>query len=144
MKTTVALLTAVLLLAGGTAHAGDGATRGRGWLTGVGLGLTALGGLGIGLGVAGAINAGETNSVLSAYVGNGRAPTSDEAATVKSLQARAGGAQTQAVVGFVLGALALAGSITCIVLDGLETTQPLAVGFAPAPGGGAVLFAGRF
>ncbi|GMU60115.1 MAG: hypothetical protein AMXMBFR34_18780 [Myxococcaceae bacterium] len=144
MKTATSLLLAALLLTAGSARAEDRAGRGRGWLTGVGLGLTALSFTGFGLGLAGVLNAADANHTLAAYVGNGRAPLPEEAGTVKELQNRAGAAQSQATVGFVLGGLALAGAITCLVLDGVWATQPVSVAFAPSAGGGALLFSGRF
>ncbi|MEW5741017.1 MAG: hypothetical protein AB1938_19000 [Myxococcota bacterium] len=142
MKTTATLLAAVLLLSSAPARAED-RVKGRGWLSGVGLGLTALSFTGFGLGIGGVLNASDANRLLSAYVAGG-APQPQDAATVKELQNRAGAAQTQAAVGFILGGVALAGAITCLVLDGMWAKEPVTLAFTPAPGGGGLLFSGRF
>lgn len=145
MKTTAALLAAVLLASASPARADDGApTRGRGWLTGVGLGAAAVSLTGFGLGLAGLLNAGDANALLNAYVGNGRAPLMEEAEIILSLQARARSGQTLATVGFILGGVGLAGAVVCLVLDGVWAGRPVDVAFAPTAGGGALVFTGRF
>ncbi|MEW6435316.1 MAG: hypothetical protein AB1730_27800 [Myxococcota bacterium] len=145
MKTTAALLSAVLLAGASPARAGDGtAPRGRGWLTGVGLGAAAVSLTGFGLGLAGLLNAGDANALLDAYVGNGRAPLTEEAVLVLNLQTRARNGQTLATAGFTLGGVGLAGAVVCLVLDGVWAGRPVDVAFAPAAGGGALVFTGRF
>jgi hypothetical protein len=144
MRSAAALLLAVLLLAAGPVHAADGGTRGRGWLTGVGLGFVALTFGGVGLGVGGLLQMSDANTLLTAYVGNGRTPLADEAEVVNDLRARAGAGQSLATAGFVIGGAGLVGAVVCLVLDGVWAGRPVDVAFAPAPGGGAFVFAARF
>jgi len=133
-----------MLLASTPARAEDGATRGRGWLTGLGLGLTALSLTGFGLGIGGALNAADANSLLDAYVGDGRAPLPEEATTVLNLQSRAKSAQTLSIFGFVMGGVALAGAVTCLVLDGIWASRPVDVAFVPTASGGVFTLGARF
>lgn len=144
MKTTAALLAAVLFLGALPAQAADGPTRGRGWLTGVGLGFVALTLGGVGLGVGGTLQANDANTLLTAYVGNGRTPLLEEGQTVSDLQARAQAGQSLAVAGFVLGGVGLVGSLVCLILDGVWASRPVDVAFAPTAGGGAFVFSARF
>lgn len=134
----------MLLLASSPARADDSAPRGRGWLTGLGLGLSALSLTGFGLAIGGALNAADANALLTAYVGDGRAPLPEEAQTVVDLQARAKSGQTLATVGFILGGVALAGAVTCLVLDGVWASRPVDVAFVPTAGGGAFTLSARF
>ena len=144
MKTTAALLAAVMLLGAVPAHAADGATRGRGWLTGVGLGFVALTLGGVGLGVGGLLQTNDANTLLTAYVGNGRTPLGEEATVITELQARASAGQSLAAAGFVLGGVGLVGAVVCLVLDGVWANRPVDVAFAPSAGGGALVFSARF
>lgn len=147
MKTTAALLAAVLLLGSSPAHAADGATRGRGWLTGVGLGFVALTLGGVGLGVGGLLQTQDANTLLVAYVGTEsapRTPLGTEAQTVSDLQARAQSGKTLTAAGFVLGGVGLVGAVVCLVLDGIWANRPVDVAFAPTAGGGAFVFSARF
>jgi hypothetical protein len=144
VKTTASLLAAVLLLASSPARADDTPTRGRGWLTGLGLGLSALSLTGFGLAIGGVLTASDANTLLNAYVGNGRAPLPEEAQTVVDLQARAKSGQTLATVGFILGGVGLAGAVTCLVLDGVWASRPVDVAFVPTSGGGVFNFSARF
>lgn len=144
MKSTAALLAAVMLLGATPAHAGDGATRGRGWLTGVGLGFVALTLGGVGLGVGGLLQTSDANTMLTAYVGNGRTVLGEETAVISDLQARASAGQSLTAAGFVLGGVGLVGSLVCLILDGVWASRPVDVAFAPATGGGAFVVSARF
>lgn len=57
-----------------------------------------------------------------------------------ALQQRLAGGTTLAAVGFVLGGLALAGGIDCLVLDAPSAS----VAFVPTAQGGVFVFSGRF
>ncbi len=126
------------------AQASDGPTRGRGALTGVGLGFLAVSLAGVGLGIGGSLNSADANRTLTAYVGDGRTPLQSEAITVRELQARAQSGQALAGAGFVLGGVGLAASVLCLVLDGLWADRPVDVAFTPSAGGGALVFSARF
>lgn len=147
MKATASLLAAVLLLSSSVARAEDGApTRGRGWLTGVGLGFVAMGLTGVGLAVGGSLSAGDANRLIDAYlkVGGGTVPLEVDAPTVVELRTRAASAQSLATVGFVLAGVGLAGALTCLILDGVWASRPVDVAFVPAAGGGGVVVTARF
>lgn len=136
-----------MLLSAAPAHAADGATRGRGWLTGVGLGFVALTLGGVGLGVGGLLQTQDANTLLTAYVGTAsarRTPLDGEAAPITELQARASAGQTLSAAGFILGGVGLVGSLVCLILDGVWAKRPVDVAFAPAAGGGAFVFSARF
>lgn len=141
MKTTASFLAAVLLLSSSVARAEDGApTRGRGWLTGVGLGFVVVSLTGVGLAVGGALSAGDANWRIDAYLqaGGGKLQQSD-AMAVAELRSRAASAQSLATMGFVLGGVGLAGALTCLILDGVWASRPVDVAFVPAAGGGGLV-----
>lgn len=144
MKTTAALLAAVMLLGASPAHADDGALRGRGWLTGVGLGLAVVSLTGFGLGIGGALQLGDANAQLRVYVPADGVPAPGDVETVKLLQTRADGGRGLAVAGFVIGGLGLAGSLACLILDGVWAKRPVDVAFAPSAGGGTFVVSARF
>lgn len=149
MRPLAALLAAVLFAAP-VARAEDAPAapvavandaRGRGWLTGLGVGLLGLGLAGAMLGLGGLITTSDANALLSAYYPTpGSAPTKDEAAAVKLIEARRDGASALAVAAFITGGVALAGGIVALVLDG----RAPAVAVAPIPGGAAVAVSGRW
>lgn len=145
MKTTAALLAVVLLAGASPARADDAApTRGRGWLTGVGLGSAAVSLTGFGLGLAGVLNAGAANQAVEPYFADMRVPEALEGDTIATLRSRAQAGRTLATVGFIVGGVGLAGAVVCLVLDGVWAGRPVDVAFAPTAGGGALVFTGRF
>jgi len=147
----LATLLAVALLAAPLARAEDAGpaapvttateTRGRGWLTGFGVGLLGLGLAGVMLGIGGVITMSEANTLLAAYYPTpGSAPTAAEAPAVKLIEARRDGASAMGVAAFITGGVALATGILFLALDG----RAPAVAVAPIPGGAAVAVAGRW
>ncbi len=149
MKPT-ALLLAAVLLAAPTASADEAApsvtaaARGRGWLTGLGLGLAGAGVMGLMMGVGSLTSAGEANALLKAYYPTPEsAPTTAEAPAVKRIEDRRDAALGLAMPSLVLGGAALVGGIVCVVLDGVLGGGPR-VAWVPTPGGGAVIVSGEF
>ncbi|MBI5478853.1 MAG: hypothetical protein HY906_08360 [Deltaproteobacteria bacterium] len=149
MKPTSLFLAAVLLVAP-VAYADEAtpsvtsASRGRSWLTGLGLGLSGAGVMGLMLGVASLLSAGEANALLKAYYPDPTsAPTTAEAPAVKRIEDRRDAAMGLAVPSLVLGGAALVGGIVCVALDGVLGGGPQ-VALVPTPGGGAVVVSGEF
>jgi hypothetical protein len=136
MRTT-ALLLVTVLLAASPARAEDPAPRQRTFLSGLGLGLLIGGLVGVGAGAGGLIGSNDASARLGAY-GSTVAP--EEQASVSALQQRMAGGATLAAIGFVAGGLALAGGITCLLLD----TPRASVAFVPTSQGGVLVFSGRF
>lgn len=140
VKKVTALLTVVALLLAAPAQAADEAPRGRGWLTGVGMGFTVAGLAGLGLGLAGALQVSDAGARIDAYVGD-TAPLDVEARTVTDLMDRQEAGKTLMGVGFGIAGAGALGAILCFVLDRGERVQ---VGYAPGPGGGLFTVHARF
>lgn len=144
----LAALLSVVLLAAPVARADEGApvavateSRGRGWLTGLGVGLLGVGLAGVMLGISGAITTSDANALLAAYYPDSTsAPKKEEAGAVKFIATRRDDALAMAVAGFVAGGVALAGGLLALLLDG----RAPAVAVAPIPGGAAVAVSGRW
>lgn len=140
MKFISLLLTAGLVLSAASARAEEAAPpQPRGFLTGVGLGLLVGGLAGVGVGVAGAASAADLGGTLKHYP----RILEDEAQTVKALDDARLASMAQAMVGFIGGALALAGGIACLALDGKGSdTSTVALVFTQQ--GGVLVLSGRF
>lgn len=141
VKKVTALLTVVALLLAAPAQAADEAPRGRGWLTGVGMGFTVAGLAGLGLGLAGALQVSDAGARIVAYQQDVGVPLYEEADTVKSLEERQAAGMTLMGVGFGIAGAGALGAILCFVLDRGERVQ---VGYAPGPGGGLFTVHARF
>jgi len=108
--------------------------RSRGWLSGVGVGLVGLG-LGFaGFGLSQQLIA--SDPTLAAY---GTTPAVNEAPALVILDKRAKTAGTNALIGFVSGAVLVAAGVVLLLLD-----APPPVAVVPMREGGAVVFSGRF
>ncbi len=139
MKNTALLLVAVLALGATPARAEVAPGKPRGFLSGLGLGLLIGGLTGGGVGVAGVVAASDANLKMAAFP---MPIPAAEVAAFDAMRSRASSGNTQAIVGFLLGGLALAGGITCLVIDGLGPSTT--VTFAPTVGGGTFVFSARF
>ena len=137
MRTTALFLATALALTALPVRAEGVAPKQRGFLSGIGLGLLIGGLAGVGAGIAGTGTSNDAYLKLGAYTGT---VTADEATTVTALQERLASGATLAGVGFVLGGLALAGGIVCLLLD----TPHASVAFVPTAQGGVLVFSGRF
>jgi hypothetical protein len=107
MRRTAALLSLLL-----STQALAGPTE-RGWLSGVGVGLV---GLGVGFatfGVSQQLIANDASALIKAY----GTPSGAEAPAVSMLDKRAQQSSSLALVGFVVGGVALAGGLVLLVLD---------------------------
>lgn len=108
----------------------------RGWRTGLGVSLLALGAGAFGLGLAGVLVANDAQVRLNAY----QLPSADDLAqTLPVLQQQRDTFTTLAAVGFVAGALCLGGGVTFLALDG----RPAAVALVPTRDGAFVSLALR-
>ncbi|MFZ5446723.1 MAG: hypothetical protein ACOZQL_42440 [Myxococcota bacterium] len=116
------------------------ATTSRGALTKVGLGLMGVGGAGLGLGIAGLVVMENARFVLTANWPNG--PTDVDVPLFTVFRNRYYDALALTVSGFVVGGLALVGSVVCLILDAPKPLQQLT--FVPRPGGGAFVFTAEF
>lgn len=108
----------------------------RSWLSGLGVGLV---GAGLGLatfGLGQQFIASDARGLVKAY----DVPTAAEAASVGLLDTRAKNASSLALLGFVGGAVLLAGGIVALILD----TPAPAVAIVPLPGGAALSASLRF
>lgn len=108
----------------------------RSWLSGLGVGLV---GAGLGLatfGLGQQLIAGDALGLVKVY----DVPTAAEAASVGLLDTRAKSASSLALLGFVGGAVLLAGGIVALILD----TPGPAVAIVPLPGGAAISASLRF
>lgn len=118
-----------------SAHAAEPASP-RGWRTGLGVSLLALGAGGLGLGVASVFAVNDAQARTNAY----RLPSlEDQAQTLPVLREQRETFTALGVVGFVTSALCLAGGATLLVLDG----RPAAVAFVPTRDGAFVSVALR-
>ena len=133
MRTTALFLATALALTAAPVRAEAVAPKQRGFLSGLGLGLL-IGGL---AGVGGMASSNDAYLKLGAYTG---VVSVDEATSVTALQERLAAGATLAGVGFVLGGLALAGGIACLILD----APPARVAFVPTAQGGVFVFSGHF
>jgi hypothetical protein len=140
MKPTALALAVVVALTAAPARAEEVVTPRRGFLTGLGLGLLSLGLGGLGVGAAGVLVTNDANAKLTAF--ESPLPQAEGSAYL-FLQQRAAAGNTLSIVGFVVGGLALAGGIVCLVLD-MPRVKPV-VTFAPNfAGGGTVVFSAQF
>lgn len=136
MKTTALVL--LVVLGASPARAEGAPVQGRGFLTGLGLGLLIGGLTGAGFGVAGVVQASDATGRLAAF----QSPLPEtEVPSFKAVEARLTAGTTMSMLGFILGGLALAGGLTCLVLDGGATAS---VVFAPTASGGAFVFSAQF
>ena len=129
--------TTALLLAMTLAANPPSATTERGFLSGLGIGLIVAGAGGVAAGIAGVLNASDTQARLSVYTGT---PSAVDEPNVRFLQERLAGNTALAALGLGLGGLALAGGVICLVVDSPRVN----VAFAPGPNGGVLVFSGRF
>ena len=139
MKISPLLLAVVVALSAAPVRADEvtqPAPKHRGFMSGLGLGLLAVGIGGMGLGFGGVLGANDAAARISLY----SFPTALEQDGYAVLKARLEGSTALAAVGFVGGALAIAGGITCIMLDAPTPS----VAFVPTAQGGVLVFSGRF
>lgn len=129
--------TTAILLAMTLAANPPSATTERGFLSGLGIGLLVVGAGGVAGGVAGVLNANDTQTRLAAYTGT---PSPEDASNVAFLQERLAGNTALAALGLGLGGLALIGGVICLVVDSPRVN----VAFSPGPNGGVLVFSGRF
>jgi hypothetical protein len=120
-------------------------SRGRGWLTGTGLGLVGLSLLAGALGLSFQLTANDANRRVAAYYPppNG-APTVEEARAVTQLVNQRDSAQALAVPLFLGAAAALAGGLACVVLDGGRAGAPVQVAVVPGPSAVSLWVTTRF
>lgn len=130
MKTSLSLLLSLAVFSASTAHAAE-PTAPRGWRTGLGVTLLALGAGGFGLGVAGILSANDAQARANAYL---LPSTDDQTQTLPVLRQERDTFTTLAAVGFVVGGLCLAGGVTLLALDG----RPAAVALVPTRDGAFV------
>lgn len=123
----------VVGLVSGGARAEDGMTS-RGPLTGVGIGLLAVGAVGLGLGAAGTVGFTDLNASIAATWPDGVPHDGSGDAAFRALDARRQADLTVLGVGYAMLGVGLIGGIVCLLLD---MPRPLTVGFAPVKGGGA-------
>ncbi|MDP3236234.1 MAG: hypothetical protein Q8N26_25820 [Myxococcales bacterium] len=117
-------------------HAVAAPPTSRSWLSGLGVGLI---GAGLGFatfGLGQQLIAADTGTLVKAY----GVPTAQEAASVALLDTRVKNASNLALVGFIGGAVLLAGGIVSLLLD----TPGPAVAIVPLPGGAAISASLRF
>jgi hypothetical protein len=137
MKPSALALLVVVVLGATPARAEP--VRGRGFLTGLGIGLLTVGFAGSGLGLAGLISANDAAAKLRVFP---TPPPEAESAAVRALLTRSADNTSLAAVGFVMAGVGVIGGILCLALD---SPPPVAsVAFAPTPGGGAFVFSARF
>ncbi|MDP2275121.1 MAG: hypothetical protein Q8N23_13740 [Archangium sp.] len=139
MKISALLLAAVVALGAAPVRAEDvvqPAPKQRGFMTGLGMGFLIGGMASIGMGVGGLLGANDAEYHLSRY----DSPTALEQPGYDALKSRLETSTALAVTGFIGGALAIAGGITFIMLDGPTP----AVAFVPTAQGGVLVFSGRF
>jgi hypothetical protein len=147
MRTHLAV--ALVLLLSTQAVAADGPqvssqARVRGWVTSLGVGLLGVGVAGLGLGVGSLLNAADADHMLSAYYPPAQAaPTTAEAPTVTQLAQRRSNANLLGIVSLIAGGVAVAGGLTCVLLDG-SGGPAVQAAVVPGPGGGALVLSGRF
>lgn len=141
MRTLALLLAVALALGAAPVRAEEVAAaapvKQRGFLTGLGLGLLVSGMIGMGAGIGGLLSANEAYGRVVAY-GGMVAP--NEVVSVNALNAQVSSGTALAAVGFIGGALALAGGVICVLLD----TPRASVAFVPTSQGGVFVFSGRF
>lgn len=138
MRTTALLLVTVIAFGAAPARAEEQVTaHQRGFLTHVGVGFLIGGMLSLGLGTAGAIGSSEANTRLEAYGGQA---TAAEQPTVDALKARLAVNSVLAGVGLVVGAVATAVGIGCILGDAPRAS----VAFVPTSQGGVFVLSARF
>lgn len=113
-------------------------TTSRSMLSALGVTLLGVGVAGIGLGFGGIVSLGETEASIAAYFRSGT-PAENEAGIVRTLRDQESASTSAMIAGFVIGGLAIAGGITCLVLD-----RPVQVAFAPTLNGGTVVVTARF
>lgn len=139
MKISALLLAVVVALSAAPARAEEvtqPATKQRGFTTGLGLGFLAVGIAGMGLGLGGLLGANDAAYRISRY----EVPTAPERDGYEVLKSRLESSTALAAAGFIGGALAIAGGITCIMLDAPTPS----VAFVPTAQGGVLVFSGRF
>lgn len=134
---TTALLLAVTLAANPPSATTTQVSTERGFLSGLGIGLLVAGAGGVAAGIAGVMNANDTQARYDVYLA---APAPEDAANRRFLEDRLAANTALALVGFAAGGLALAGGIFCLVVD----SPGVKVAFAPGPNGGVLVFSGRF
>ena len=130
---TIALFLAVVLAFGATsvraeevaATVAPAPVKQRGFLTGLGLGLLVGGMIGLGAGIGGLVSANEAYARVVAY---GGMVAANEMVSVNALNGQVGSGTALAAVGFIGGALALAGGVLCVLLD----TPRASVAFVPS------------
>lgn len=108
----------------------------RGWRTGLGVSLLAVGAGAVGFGLAGVLVANDAQARANAYALPG---PDDLAQTLPVLRQQRDTFTTLAAVGFVAGALLLGGGVTLLALDG----RPAAVALVPTRDGAFVSLALR-
>lgn len=131
-----------LLILSGSAGAQQQQTRGRGWLTGVGLGIAGGGAVTLAMAAYQAAQAEAASFGVAAYYRAGAAPTASEASSVRWLQRRSEDASQQSLLLLISGAAALGVGAALVVLDGLWGTASMTVAIQPT--GASVVLTGRF
>jgi hypothetical protein len=137
----LSLVLVVLLSSQTLAGEGEPTVAKRGWLSGLGVGLVGLAGVGFGLGATGVIGNAELSRKLDGYRALGSAATNNQLATLGELESQAKTNSLLITAGFIGGGLALAGGITCLILDIPKVPE---VAFVPMQGGGFLSVQGRF
>jgi ABC-type transport system involved in cytochrome c biogenesis permease subunit len=116
------------------------ATAGRGWATGLGIGLVGAGIVSLALGGVFTANAVEADSLIKAYNG---APTRAQAVGANELDQRSRAAWGAAVPLFMTGGVLVAGGVACALLERLFGAAPK-VTFIGLKSGGLLAVLGSF
>lgn len=137
MWTRWVALVVVLGLAPGVARAEE--RQERGFLTGLGISLLAVGLGGAGLGVGGLAGMLDAQRLVAAF--RNPLPVEDVPSRL-SIEKRATDAQGVMTAGFIVAGVGLAGAIVCLMLD--MPKAPVQVSVLPTLQGGAVSLSLRF
>ncbi len=112
------------------AEPAETASRGRGWLTGLGVGLAGAGLAALAVGGAFSANAAESDALLKAY----NPPTAEQANSAKRLLDQRDGALSGALVMWVAGGVLIAAGIASVLFDGLAKPTLGHMAWAPLVG----------
>ncbi len=113
--------------------------RGRGWLTGLAIGLVGVGIGALAVGSASAANAAQLDALIAAY----GTPSKAEAPTVKSLLDSRESANAVATPLLVTGGVLIAGALVSLIIDTVFSHAP-AVAFVGVRSGGVLTLSATF